>query len=183
MKTLMVVCIAFFSTMAHSKTLDMYVIGEGLNVRLAPTPSAKITNVLPRGKKVKVFEIRFGWARVSPFYSGGLEGVDGEVARWVSYQYLSTIKPKTVKFGKHSTRLLAALSSSDDFRQYKSIFIEKSKELIHLGRCKVEDFEETGGWVRSVNYKPQRIYFTYCESLNHVSGRVYLDVTRKTLFQ
>ena len=183
MKALLMVCMVFISGMVQAKALDMYVNTRGLNVRLAPNPSAKITNVIGKGQKVEVFEIRFGWARISRFYNGTAQNVNGEIARWVSYQYLSMTQPNFKKVVSFSSRLKAALSSSDDYRRYRSIFVDKANELMKLGRCKMEDFEETGGWVRSVKYKPQKVYFTYCESLDHVSGRIYLDVSSKTLFQ
>ena len=71
------------------RTGAAYVTADRLNVRLAPSPSGKITNVLDRGQKVDVLEVQGEWARISRYYDGSIEGVSGGVARWVSTRYLS----------------------------------------------------------------------------------------------
>ena len=71
-----------------------YVTADSLNVRLAPDSKAKITNKLYRQQKLNVFEVKGEWARISKYYSGIKERVTGEVARWVSAQYLSNSLPK-----------------------------------------------------------------------------------------
>lgn len=35
-------------------------------------------------QKVDVFEIKYGWTRISRYYDGGVEGVAGNVARFVA---------------------------------------------------------------------------------------------------
>lgn len=183
MRTVFFLCLWLIPTIVLAQNRDMYVVADSLNVRLQPSHAGKVTNTLYRGQKVTVFEVSSGWARISQFYYGGLEGVTGNVARWVSEKYLSANKPTKGNRKKSSTRLESALSSSDDYAKYKVIFLEKSLTLIEMGRCKVSDFEEVGGWLRSVNYKPRRVYFTYCGNHSHTSGRIYLDMKRKKIFQ
>ncbi|ELB2105052.1 SH3 domain-containing protein [Vibrio parahaemolyticus] len=181
MKPLTFLCLVLFSASLLGQEKDMYVIADALNVRLEPSQTGKITNTLYRGQKVAVLEISSGWARISLFYDGDIERVSGKVARWVSYSYLSSNKPS--RRAKSSSRLQSALSSSDDYSKYKDVFLDKSQVLIKMGYCNVGDFEKVGGWVRSVNYKPRRVYFTYCGTQSHVSGRIYLDVISGKIFQ
>lgn len=79
-------------------------------------------------------------------------------------------------------RLVRALSHSDDYAKYKSVFLKVSEQLIQSGRCEIEDFEEFGGWVRSQNYKLDVIYFTYCGGYN-TSYRIYLNPDKQAVFQ
>lgn len=66
----------------------VYVTADRLNVRLSPSPSGKVTNVLDRGQGLDVLEVKNGWARISRYYDGSIEGVRGEVARWVAARHL-----------------------------------------------------------------------------------------------
>ncbi|MGI0120165.1 SH3 domain-containing protein [Zooshikella sp. RANM57] len=70
-----------------------YVTADSLNVRLSPNPKGKITNKLYRQQKLEVFEVKSGWARISKYYNGAVEGLSGNVARWVSAAYLSDSRP------------------------------------------------------------------------------------------
>jgi hypothetical protein len=66
-------------------------------VHLAPSGDALATNTLYRQQAVEVFEFRDGWARVSEFYDGTVEGTHGHVARWVRVEKLGTERPKDLK--------------------------------------------------------------------------------------
>jgi len=71
-----------------------YVAADTLNVRLAPESEAKITNKLYRQEKLDVYEVNGEWARISEYYDGAVEGISGNVARWVSAKYLSKLRPE-----------------------------------------------------------------------------------------
>ena len=64
-----------------------YVKANQLSVRLGPQITAKKTNILYKDNKVDVLEVKDGWARISKYYDGLLEGESGEIARWVSADY------------------------------------------------------------------------------------------------
>lgn len=160
---------------------EYYITANELNVRLAPSIKAKITNVVYQGALVQVYEVLGEWARTSEYYDVDIEGIDGKVARWVSTRYLSTKKPAEEKW-LSSSRLEAALSSSDDHLIFKGQFIKVSKELIDSGVCTIDDLESVGGWVRSVNYKPRRVYFTYCGRVN-LSGKIYYEPATEKVFR
>ena len=70
-----------------------YVTAPALNERLAPSKNAKVTNKIYRQQRVDVMELRDGWARVSSYYNGQVEGVPGKAARWVAAAYLSKQRP------------------------------------------------------------------------------------------
>jgi hypothetical protein len=70
-----------------------YVKADVLDERLGPQDSARSTNRIYRGQRVDVFEVRGGWARVSQFYDGAIEGLSGQVARWVKASGLSATEP------------------------------------------------------------------------------------------
>ena len=154
-----------------------YVTADRLNVRLAPSLSGKITNALDRGQKVDVLEVQGGWARISQYYDGFVEGASVEVARWVAVAYLSQTKPadNAVHVRSSASPLDRAISKSDDFHRYNSRFLEAAKQLISQQQCTSADFEEMGGWVRSTT-RGRSVYFTYCGGL-HMSNRIYLDAT------
>ncbi len=72
---------------------DYYVSSEKLNVRLDASRGGLITNTLYKHQKVKVFEFKNGWARISDYYDGTIEGLSGNVARWVYANHLSSDRP------------------------------------------------------------------------------------------
>lgn len=159
----------------------LYVTVGELNVRMAPSTTATVTNVLYRGGMVAVLEEQQGWARISEYYDGGGEGKSGQVARWVSARYLSeerTVSPVP----NPSSRLEVAIDGSDDYHWYRKEFLQLSGQLLDSGRCSIEYFEKWGGWIRSVNYKPRYIYFTYCGRA-HLDDRIYLNPVNLTVFQ
>ncbi len=71
-----------------------YVRESVLEERLAPSSTGAITNRIYLRQKIEVFELKQGWARVSKYYDGAVEGKTGQVARWVSANGLSAVQPK-----------------------------------------------------------------------------------------
>lgn len=155
-----------------TKSGDYYVCANRLSVRLAPSTTASITNTLNRKQKVEVFEVKSGWARVSKYYNGSVEGKSGKVARWVSAKYLTTTRP-TDNF-TNNTRLEKAIKSSDNYSLYRNNFIKLSNKLIKRGRCNLADYKEMGGWLRSTTHKSKPIYFAYCGGLS-INNKVYIN--------
>lgn len=158
----------------------MYVTAPTINVRLASNSTGQITNKTSITQSVTVYETSNNWSWISKYYSGSLEGMNGEIARWVHSDYLSDNKP-TANTNHKNSQLEKTISYSDDFNKYKSIFVKISESLIRLGRCKIKDFERMGGWIRSTNYKPRKVYFTYCGAMTS-ANKVYLDVNTKRIF-
>ena len=70
-----------------------YVKESVLEERLAPNATGSVTNRIYRQQKVEVFEIKSGWARVSKYYDGAVEGKNGQVASWVLARGLSSSRP------------------------------------------------------------------------------------------
>lgn len=77
------------------ESIDWYVTDNTLSVYLEPKNSAKITNKLYKSQKVSVYQMSEGWARISEYYDGDVEGISGKVARWVEIRGLSKLKPNT----------------------------------------------------------------------------------------
>lgn len=154
---------------------DYYVSANRLSVRLAPNSNAPITNTLNRKQKVQVFEVNNGWARVSKYYNGVVEGSSGQFARWVSAPYLSSSKP-TDNYSSN-TPLEKAIKGSDNYSLYRENFINLSQQLIDKGRCSIADYKEMGGWSRSSNHKPKPIYFTYCGGFSK-NNKVYINAEK-----
>ena len=138
-----------------------------------------------RGQKLDVLEVQNGWARISRYYDGSIEGVRGKVARWVETRYVSKTKldllpSPAIRDSSPERPLDRSLKSSDDYDQHRSKFLAASKQLILQKRCSVSDFAEMGGWVRSTRRKS--VYFTYCGSMNR-NNRIYLDVISGRIFR
>lgn len=96
LKTLITTCALLLPTLTlaeATKTGSYYVDDDYLEEFLAPSFKAKVTNKIYRGQKVDVMELKAGWARVSRYYSGDVEGVSGKVARWVVAKGLVSTKP------------------------------------------------------------------------------------------
>jgi hypothetical protein len=164
------------------RTTKYFVTATTLNVRLAPSTEGKSTNSLDRGQIVEVYEKKNGWARISMYYNGKLEGVDGQVAMWVSSDYLSKNRPIIKKTVSPSSPIAKAIEGSDDYFKYRKIFLEASESLIDSGRCSLSEFKNAGGWVRSGSQKPRKVYFVFCGGY-HNSNRLYLDVSDGSIFR
>ena len=66
------------------------------------------------------------------------------------------------------------VQGSDDLAEYKDAFARASLELIASGRCSKEALQSWGGWSRSIKYKEDPVYFTYCGG-TRVGDRIYLN--------
>lgn len=70
-----------------------YVSADQTNEHLGPSAATAVTNTLYRQQRVDVLEVRGGWARVSDYYDRAVEGVAGQVARWVPAVHLDLARP------------------------------------------------------------------------------------------
>ncbi|MDB4583759.1 SH3 domain-containing protein [Draconibacterium sp.] len=78
--------------------------------------------------------------------------------------------------------IVAAIKASEDLAKYMGTFVSVSGKLIDAGECQLSDFEDIGGWWRSVDHQPRPIYYTYCggASNNH---RVFVNVNTGRVFR
>ena len=76
----------------------------------------------------------------------------------------------------------ALIKESDDFLIYQDAFVQATQGLIQSRQCKIEDFELLDGWVRSVTFKPQPVYFIYCGGTDQ-QHKIYLNVETGETFQ
>ena len=165
---------------AASAPGSYYVTASHVNVRLSPSAAGKQTNRLERGSRVDVLEVRSGWARISKYYDGRAEGMNGQVARWVSARYLSKSRPEQETASAASGPLAAAISQSDDYAKHKAQFLAASQKLIDQRKCTLGDFKEMGGWMHSTSSGSKPVYFTYCGGMRK-QNRIYLNAaTGKT---
>lgn len=183
--TLAIFLAIFAASVAHAGAIspgNYYVTSGKLDVRLAPNKNGKITNTLYKRQKLEVFEVKNGWARISRYYDGGVEGLSGKVARWVLAKYLSTNRPAEEKIENLNSPVAKAIKSSDDFSKYQSVFVSASDKLMKTGKCKLADFKEMGGWWRSANHKSKSVYFTYCGGMAK-KNRIYLNTVTGKIFR
>jgi hypothetical protein len=166
---------------AATKPGDHYVTVDQTDERIGPSAKAKSTNTLFKRQKVTVLELEGGWARVSEYYDGTVEGVKGRVARWVAASVLSPQMPAEDKVPGGGSALGQALKDSDNFARHHAAFMKGSQSLIDSGRCKVQDFKDNGGWSKSTNHAGE-VYFAYCGGMRR-ENRFYLDVKSGRTFQ
>ena len=78
--------------------------------------------------------------------------------------------------------IFAAIKASEDLTKYLDTFVSVSGKLIDAGECQLSDFEDIGGWWKSVDHQPRPIYYTYCggASNNH---RVFVNVNTGRVFR
>jgi len=142
-----------------------YVTAPTVNVRLAPNANAKITNRLYRQNRVDVLELRDGWARISRYYDGRVEGLSGDVARWVSASHLSQHRPPDLaqpnlpddpRIGGIPEVGESGLTESDVLILHRG-----AKLLLDSGRCKRIEYGD-----KSVS-KPNTYYVNCGGPRNH----------------
>ncbi|WP_039985184.1 SH3 domain-containing protein [Vibrio owensii] len=157
---------------------EYYVIERRINVYNKPEQRALIVDTLYKGEKVSVLEKADGWFRLSDYivYEEGGE----ETAEWVDSKGLSDAEP-VIKEQERLEILDGYLQKSDDLKTHLDMFRNKTQQLLDDETCDPSDFEELGGWVRSVTYKKRNVYFIYCGGLEQ-ENKIYLDVDKGEIF-
>lgn len=157
---------------------EYYVTERRINVYNKPEQQALIVDTLYKGEKVSVLEKADGWFRLSDYivYEEGGE----ETAEWVDSKGLSDAEP-VIKEQERLEILDGYLQKSDDLKTHLDMFRNKTQQLLDDETCDPSDFEELGGWVRSVTYKKRNVYFIYCGGLEQ-ENKIYLDVDKGEIF-
>ena len=157
---------------------EYYVTERRINVYNKPERQALIVDSLYKGEKVSVLEKTDGWFRLSEYivYEEGGE----ETAEWVDSKGLSDAEP-VIKEQERLEILDGYLQKSDDLKTHLDMFRNKTQQLLDDETCDPSDFEELGGWVRSVTYKKRNVYFIYCGGLEQ-ENKIYLDVDKGEIF-
>ena len=157
---------------------EYYVTERRINVYNKPERQALIVDSLYKGEKVSVLEKADGWFRLSDYivYEEGGE----ETAEWVDSKGLSDAEP-VIKEQERLEILDGYLQKSDDLKTHLDMFRNKTQQLLDDETCDPSDFEELGGWVRSVTYKKRNVYFIYCGGLEQ-ENKIYLDVDKGEIF-
>ncbi|MEF1246251.1 SH3 domain-containing protein [Vibrio owensii] len=157
---------------------EYYVTERRINVYNKPERQALIVDTLYKGEKVSVLEKADGWFRLSDYivYEEGGE----ETAEWVDSIGLSDAEP-VIKEQERLEILDGYLQKSDDLKTHLDMFRNKTQQLLDDETCDPSDFEELGGWVRSVTYKKRNVYFIYCGGLEQ-ENKIYLDVDKGEIF-
>ncbi|HHB1596518.1 TPA: SH3 domain-containing protein [Vibrio campbellii] len=157
---------------------EYYVIERRIDVYNKPEHQALVVDSLYKGEKVSVLEKADGWFRLSDYivYEEGGE----ETAEWVDSKGLSDAEP-VIKEHERLEILDGYLQKSDDLKTHLDMFRNKTQQLLDDETCDPSDFEELGGWVRSVTYKKRNVYFIYCGGLEQ-ENKIYLDVDKGEIF-
>ncbi|MDQ7045892.1 MAG: hypothetical protein Q9M32_08270 [Sulfurimonas sp.] len=179
------------SSSAFAKSSQYYFVNTAtLKVRVAPTTKSMHSYSIYKNYKVKVYEMKDGWARISRYKTNAVNGKFVKVAKWSYAKFLTQIneknytkkkqkkraakkkyKKKTKKVTKN-TSLDKALAPSDNYDKYADIFTVASQKLIDKKECKIRDFKRMRGWVQST---PDNLYFTYCGGFRK-TDKVYLNI-------
>lgn len=173
---------------------------ERLDRRTCAARSCGVVGQLMFRESAHVYEIADGWARITNPYDGSCGSgrseyvdrgtaacsetngfVDGKFAEWVELNGLSTDRPADPAQSAAADETLVA--QSDDFARHRRAFATAAAQLISDGRCTRADFEEMGGWMKSVNqYRDQPVYFTYCGGMSN-ANKIYLDASTGRIFR
>ncbi|CAH7016688.1 conserved hypothetical protein [Vibrio chagasii] len=158
---------------------EFYVSDRKLKVVEQPEIDGLITDYLYKGEKVEVLEKQGDWARISDYIV--LKEGGPQTAEWVSMSGLSN--DEVIISEKENKEILDSyLVKSDDLKLYQETFRNSVAKLISEGECEPGDFEELGGWVKSVRYKDRDVYFIYCGGLS-LENKIYLDVNTNEIFK
>lgn len=157
---------------------ELYVLDRKLEVVEQPEIDGLITDYLYKGEKVEVLERQGEWARISDYIV--LKEGGPQTAEWISMSGLSN--DEVIISEKESIEILDSyLVKSDDLKINKETFRNTVAELISDGECDPSDFEELGGWVKSMKYSERDVYFIYCGGLS-LENKIYLDVNTNEIF-
>ncbi|MGY0615369.1 SH3 domain-containing protein [Vibrio sp. FJH11] len=155
-----------------------YVIKRQLDVYNKPDLKALVVDTVYKGEKVAVLEKNNDWYRISDYlvYKEGGE----ETAEWLDAKGLSDAEP-VMKEQERLEILDGYLQKSDGLKDHLEIFRDKTQQLLDDNTCDPDDFEELGGWIRSVTYQKREVYFIYCGGLEQ-ENKIYLDTGSGEIF-
>jgi len=157
---------------------EFYVLDIKLEVVEQPEIDGLITGYLYKGEKVEVLEKQGDWARISDYIV--LKEGGPQIAEWVAMSGLSNDEV-VISNNENKDILDSYLVKSDDLKLYQEKFRNSVAKLISEGECEPSDFEELGGWIRSVRYSERDVYFIYCGGLS-LENKIYLDVNTNEIF-
>ncbi|ENC6732068.1 hypothetical protein ABKZ05_002774 [Vibrio navarrensis] len=157
---------------------EYYVVERRISVHNKPQEDALVVDHLYKGEKLTILEKQLGWGRITDYlvYEEGGE----ETAEWVNMTQLSNEKP-VIEEMERLEILDGYIARSDDLLQHQEVFRKHTQQLLNDGTCKPQDFEELGGWVRSVTFQPREVYFIYCGGLDQ-ENKIYLDINSGDIF-
>jgi hypothetical protein len=187
------------STQPSAPGIQLWVSVDVVNRRTCPSTNCGIVGRQFYREGVKLFEDRNGWARVTDYYDAACEAglsayvdsgnaacipangiVESQFAEWIFMQALVSERPPDPSEGATGTSHLVA--QSDDFRHYESAFVAAADSLMQTGTCHATDFEEFGGWVKSMSHRDDPVYFTYCGGMT-TAHRLYLNAETGAIFR
>lgn len=172
---------------------------DRLNRRTCPSTQCGVVGRLFFREGATVYEVRNGWARITPAYnascknghseyvdsgnsaclaSNGIQG--GKFSEWVAFKYLSKNRPPDP--AGDETGLAGILGKSDDYHLYKDQFLKTASALISQKICTLKDFQEGWGFTKSTKYPNQPVYFTYCGGM-HKRNKIHLNVQSGKIFR
>ena len=162
-----------------------YVNTKTLKVRMAPTTKSVHSYSVYQNQKVRVYEIKDNWARISKYKTTTVKGKFTKAAKWVFGKYITKSKIKKKKklkkkkspvkkqsSYKNDSKLIQTISGSDNYKTFSKAFQSASKKLVHDGKCKISDFRKTRGWI---DLSRDDLYFVYCGGFSR-KNKIYLNV-------
>ena len=202
LRILMIICVSALTTALMQPVFAVETYWntvDRLNRRTCPSTKCGIVGRKFFREGATVYEIRNGWARITPPYnascrngyseyvdkgnnacdaSNGIQ--DGKFSEWVALKYLSKDRPTDP--AESEIGLAKVIGDSDDFQIYRDVFLKAAIRLIDQGVCEEKDFKEVAGFTKSTIYRDQPIYFTYCGGL-HKRNKVHLNVQNGKIFR
>lgn len=182
----------------NSSEGKLWTIVQYADRRSCPSQTCGVVGRLGFREAATPLEVKNGWTRTTKYYDGACENgrsryVDkgqadcsaangfegGKFAEWVRSDQLSATRPPDPADTATDSEKLVA--QSDDFNLHRATFAKVARQLIDEGRCTAGDFEEQGGWVKSVNqYRDQPVYFTYCGGMT-AANKIYMNAATGTV--
>jgi hypothetical protein len=140
----LILCVAVSESATAAGVGSYFVTAPEVEVRLGSDPSAKVTNRLYRGTAVEVMQIRGDWARISKYYDGGVEGLNGRVARWIPAQQVSKQRPSDAAPAEiQNDSRISGLPEPGDGGLTKAdiaILYRGAKHFLDSGQCKLIEY-------------------------------------------
>ncbi|MGR5219444.1 hypothetical protein ACPV4B_04345 [Vibrio parahaemolyticus] len=157
---------------------EYYYVSQSVEtVYTQPDMTSASDGVAYYGEKLEVMERQGDWIRIAPIYQ--LEEGAEEVSQWLNAATLSD-QPVALNGEAWLNVLTEYVDTSDDFIRFQDVFLQASTALIKENRCRLSDFKEVRGWIKSINFS-DNVYFTYCGGID-TKNKVYLNVASGEVF-
>jgi hypothetical protein len=150
-----------------------YIVSEKADVYNGATFESDVIDILDLRDEISIYDTSGRWVRINK--QSEKEG------QWIYSQDTSSNFPSVTEKEKR-LQMKRLIRGTDDFEQNEERFIDLTMQVIATEDCSQEDIQILGGWIRSLTYSEEPVYYTYCGGIEP-QNKLYLNLASGEWFR